>query len=134
MAQTFIILPPHPLEPEDWQTWIDEWHNFELVMGILSEEENVRVAMFLADIGREANCIYKMFKWDANGDDKKLNKIIKKFLEYCILKKNKIYECYVFNKRQQLEDETVDHYVTKLQHLATTCDFAQITEEQIIQD
>ena len=64
MAQTFVIPPPRPLEPEDWQTWIDEWHNFELATGISSKEENVRLATFLAVIGKEANRIYKTFKWD----------------------------------------------------------------------
>ena len=92
----------------------------------------MRLATFLAVIGREANRIYKTFKWDANGDDKKLSKIIEKFQEYCVPKKNEIYERCVFNKRQQLEDEMVDHRA--LRHLATTCDFVQITEEQIIRD
>jgi hypothetical protein len=40
----------------------------------------------------------------------------------------------MFNKRQQLDGESVDNYFTELRHLAETCHFENITEEQIIRD
>lgn len=48
--------------------------------------------------------------------------ILTKLSEYFILKRNKIYERYVFNSRSQKADENFDQFLTALRKLAATCE------------
>ena len=57
--------------------------------------------------------------------------ILKKTKEHCIGECNETYERYVFNRRDQEPNESVDAYVTALQKLAKTCNYGSLTESHI---
>uniref|UniRef100_A0A1X7U4B0 Retrotransposon gag domain-containing protein n=1 Tax=Amphimedon queenslandica TaxID=400682 RepID=A0A1X7U4B0_AMPQE len=61
-------------------------------------------------------------------DAVKLSKLLDKFEEYCISRKNITWERHVFNTRNQQPDETVDQYVRRR---AKTCEFGALTESLI---
>ena len=48
---------------------------------------------------------YTTIVWDADGDDKKINKVLMKFEEYCEPKKNVSYERYCTYFSQELKIE-----------------------------
>ena len=50
-----------------------------------------------------------------------------------MVKKNVIYERYVFNKRDQEAGETFDNYVSTLRTLAQSCEF-EMLRDQLIRD
>ena len=52
------------------------------------------------------------------------------FVDKC----NVTFECFQFHSRQQAEEETFEQYVTILRQLARTCQFNQLTLEEVLQD
>ena len=60
--------------------------------------------------------------------------MLKEFEEHCSPRQNTIYERYRFQCRNQVAGETGSHYLTELRHAAESCDFANITNSQIIRD
>ena len=57
----------------------------------------------------------------AEGDDKKIDKVLQKFVEHCEPRKNISYERFKFFSRAQESGETIDQYVTVLRKLSETC-------------
>ena len=69
-----------------------------------------------------------------NEDQRKDSEVIlKKMKEYYIGECNETYERYVFNRRDQEPNESVDAYVTctALQKLAKTCNYVSLTDSHI---
>ena len=50
-------------------------------------------------------------------DNQVLNKVVKKCEEFCIMETNETYKRFIFNRRDQEENESIDQYVTVLQFL-----------------
>ena len=59
------------------------------------------------------------------------NVVIRKFTEYCVPRKNVVYERYQFNTRNQQEGESNDAYVTDLRLKAATCEFGELHDSMI---
>ena len=95
----------------------------------------MQVATILTVIGKEAREVYATFNdWENDGDDKKITPVLKKFGEYCEPRKNIPFERFKFNRRMQEPGETYDQYRTALQKLADSCNFEEITPEEILRD
>jgi hypothetical protein len=100
----------------------------------LSQEESIfRVAVFLTCAGEEAAELVDTFTFDDEGDREKIDCVLKKFEEYCVLRTNETYETYRFNQRGQKEDESVDAYLAELRKLAKNCHF-EAMEDRLIRD
>ena len=54
-----------------------------------------------------------------------------KFEKYCVPRKNVIYERYIFHTRVQLEDESIDSFVTDLRLKSKTREFGELKESLI---
>ena len=52
-----------------------------------------------------------------------LSKIIEKLDEFTIGEVNETYKRYIFNRRNQDQDESINAYITALQSLVKTCGF-----------
>ena len=69
----------------------------------------------------------------ANETERKtLSKIIEKFDEFAIGEVNETYERYVFNGRNQGQDESIDAYIAALRSLAKTCGFCACLADSLI--
>ena len=62
---------------------------------------------------------------------KQATKVLEKFESFCNPRKNTIYGRYVFFSRNQDNGESIDHYVTALKNLASTCEFGALKESFI---
>ena len=60
--------------------------------------------------------------------------VIAKFDKHFIAETNEMYERYLFNKRLQEYDESMDIYVTAIRNLAKTCSFCECLHESLIRD
>ena len=67
-------------------------------------------------------------------DRQVLSKVIEKFEEFCIGETNETYERFIFNRRGQEENESIDQYVTVLRKLAQTCNFCNCLHDSLIRD
>ena len=65
-------------------------------------------------------------------DNQVLNKVVEKFEEFCIGETNETYERFIFNRRDQEENESIDQYVTVLGKLAQTCNFRSCLHDSLI--
>ena len=86
---------------------------------------------FLNVIGPAALDVYHTFEWDADGDNKKLDKIQQKFEEYFNPQRNETFERHVFQTRRQSPTETVDQFVTDLRVKASSCNFGPLTDSML---
>ena len=57
--------------------------------------------------------------------------ILEKMKQYGIGECNETYERYVFNRRDQESNESVDAYVTALRQLVKTCNYGSLTDSLI---
>ena len=60
--------------------------------------------------------------------------IIEKFDESTIGEVNETYERYIFNGRNQGQDESIDAYITALRSLAKTCGFCDCLADSLLKD
>jgi len=81
---------------EEWEMFE---HGFDLfVTATVSSDkpEPTCMAMFLFAIGTEACRVFNSFKFAAEADKKKLDKVKDKFRGYCTPRKNEVLERYKF--------------------------------------
>ena len=60
--------------------------------------------------------------------------IIEKFDEFTIGEVNETYERYIFNGRNQGQDESIDAYITALRSLAKRCGFCDCLANSLLRD
>ena len=54
--------------------------------------------------------------------------------DHFIGKRNETYDRYVFNKRDQKPDESIEDYITTLQTLASTYNFCDCLKDSLLRD
>jgi len=140
MATGFSLPPPPPLDIHDasvaekWKRFKLAWDNYALATELNKKSEAVQVATFLTIIREEFRDVYSTFSWAEEGDAKKLKAVLDKFAEYCTPRKNIFFERYRYNQRVLEAGETYDQYRTALRRLAESCEFANITPDEILRD
>ena len=128
--------PPEPLSlegnlSENWRRWKQRFEFYRDASGISGKEEKTQAATLLHVVGAEALEVYNNFTWDKDGDNMKVKQIMAKFEAYCNPRKNVTWERHVFNNRNQLPGEPIDHFVTDLRTKAKTCEFGTLTDSLI---
>ena len=53
---------------------------------------------------------------------------VNKFIDYCMPKKNLVYERFVFNTCNQNQGQTIDSYVTELRTKAQSCEYDELKD------
>ena len=97
-------------------------------------DENLKTAMFLSVIGEDALEMFDGMDFTPETDRRILSKVVGKFEEFCIGETNETYERFIFNCRDQEENESIDQYVTVLRKLAQTCNFCSCLHDSLIRD
>lgn len=116
------------------QSWKDSWFHYATTTKFTEEDKEIQVATFLTCIGKEARRAYYTFELKASEDKLCLNGVIQKIEEYCLTRANIPFERYKFNRRQLLDGETFDTYLTELRQLANHCDFTSQTPDEVLRD
>ena len=117
-----------------WRSYKQVWVNYCLISGLNSQTEEYKVAFFLHCLGTERLKIYNGFQFENEPDRKILAKVLEKFDEFTLGHTNETYERYVFNSRNQEEQESIDAYVTVLRNLAKSCNFCECMRDSLIKD
>ena len=128
--------PPKALQmdgdlAENWKRFKQRFDLYLEATGASEKEDKTQACLFLHVIGDDALDIYNNFKFDTAGDNVKLDKIKKKFDEYCNPKKNQTFERHKFFTCVQKADENIDSYVNELRTKAKTCEFGDLTDSLI---
>ena len=116
---------------ENWKSFRHEWKFYELAAGIHKKAQEVQVASLLYVIGKEGMDMYETFQWKNSSDALKIDKVLEKFQERCVPACNETYQRYVFFKREQLSNESLDSYKTALMKLSESCGFGTLRESLV---
>ncbi|KAK3749305.1 hypothetical protein QZH41_020082 [Actinostola sp. cb2023] len=98
-----------------------------------TQTEEYRMAFFLYSIGTKAIKTYNSFDM-TDETHRNLSEIMKEFDKYAIGETNETYERYIFNSRDQKEEENIDRYVAELRTLAQSCGFCKCLNDSLIRD
>jgi hypothetical protein len=116
---------------EQWTTWKDEFMLYiTLAMGDKSDSQKIGLLQYL--IGKEGRAIMNTFKLNAeNPDTYTLAKVVKRFDENVVAKRNVTVERYKLFTRNQGEAESLDNYITELKKLGGTCELGELEESLV---
>ena len=115
---------------ENFRKFKQQFQIYMTASGLIDKEDVVTSSTLLHIIGTDSLEIFNTFTWEENGDDKKVDKILEKFEEYCKPRKNIVFERHLFNTRTQ-GDESVDVFITDLKILAKNCEFGDLKDSLI---
>ena len=120
--------------PVKWQQFSRAWSNYETrksgsEQGTKDKER--RTATLLTCIGSNALDVIDVMEFEIEDQRKDPAVILEKMDKYCIGECNEAYERYVFSRRDQEMNESVEAYVTALRKLAKTCDYGALTDSLI---
>ena len=98
--------PPAPLNVEDrahrgenWRRFERDWKIYEQATKISIEAPEVRVAVLLNIIGRDALDMYDTFDWGDNPEHKdNIEKVLEQFRNRLVPESNETYERYKFSE------------------------------------
>eukprot|EP00731_Ephydatia_muelleri_P036805 Em0328g2a len=112
----YSLAPPEPFDfskPDEWPRWKRRFEQFRFASG-LSEEDNQRqVCTLLYCLGEGAEDV--LSSTNISGDERKAySAVLKKFDDFFQIRKNIIFERARFNRRDQLDGETADEYISAL--------------------
>ena len=85
-------------------------------------------------LGPKGLQIYNSITYNQGEDENDVALIIEKLENIIVGQTNVIYERYVFNNRNQREDENIDSYVAELRRLSKTCQFCDCLQSSLIRD
>ena len=115
-----------------WEKFYEQFEWYLCAIGLDEASDMRKISLFLNVAGAEAQRIFGTFTFVEGTDDpKKYADVINKFTNFCMPKKNLVYERYVFNICVQKEGQNVDSYVTELRHKAQTCDYGELKDSLI---
>ena len=81
---------------ENWRRFKQQFEIYEIASGWARKDGKVRAMTLLHVVGSEALEVYNTFQWDADDDNKKVDKIMEKFEINCNPRKNLTFERILF--------------------------------------
>ncbi|KAL4721170.1 hypothetical protein ACJJTC_004946 [Scirpophaga incertulas] len=105
----------------NWNLFRKQLLNFMVAKELEEKKDEVKIAILLNCIGLEGNKIYETF--EKQEGKLSFKKVLQEFDKYFIPRKNVVFNRYQFFKREQIEIESFDAFLTELRILANKCDF-----------
>ena len=88
-----------------------------------NEPDVTKISTLLSVAGPEAQEVYGTFTYETDELPKAYAGVMNKFIDYCMLKKNLVYERFVFNTCNQNQGQTIYSYVTELRTKFQSCEY-----------
>ncbi|CAG9831128.1 unnamed protein product [Diabrotica balteata] len=109
----------------EWKFWKQKFQLFLTAFGKSEKPDHIKIGILVNQLGDEGLKIFNTFEYENVGDDQKYNVVLCKFDTYCSPLKNLFFEHFKFFKRDKLQNESIDQFVTALKQLASTCEFTK---------
>ena len=127
--------PPPPLDAKkgasEWKLFKQMWENYVIVTKLAEEPEEYRRALFLHTVGPDGLRVYNGLKL---GQNPTVQNIIDAFDTHFIGQVCETYERFVFNSRDQGDEESIEDFVAALRTLAKTCNFHNDMYDSLMRD
>ena len=109
MAQ-IRLQPPDPFNfrnPDDWPRWKRRFQQFREASGLSEAAASKQTSTFLYCLGEEAEAV--LSSTNATAEERAdYDSVLAKFDSFFRVRKNVIYECARFNRRDQQSGETAE--------------------------
>jgi len=132
------LRPPGPLSMdsvgETWKIFKQKWSNYSIITNLDAQEVKYKTALLLHTLGDEALKVYNGFHFQTPEDQRTITEIMEKFDSFAVGEINVTYERFIFNKRQQMEGENFETFLSGLRHLSKTCDYCADCHDSILRD
>ena len=125
--------PPEPFNfarPDDWSRWKRRFEQFRVASGLDSESGAKQVSMLLYCMGGEAEMVLTSVGVKKK-EKEEYEEVMRKLDKHFQVRRNVIFERARFNRRDQLDGETAEKYITELYSLVEHCDYGTMTEEML---
>ena len=132
MASLHLEVPEHFdfCSLDDWPRWKKRYEQFRLAYGLVSESETRQISTLLYCLGGDAEDV--LSSTNITEDEwKQYSKVLEKFDSHFQVQRNLIFERARFNKRDQLEGESAEQYITALYQFAERCEYGNFKSEMI---
>ncbi|GBO20528.1 Uncharacterized protein K02A2.6 [Araneus ventricosus] len=116
--------------PCNWSKWKMRFERYRIASGLSTKTGNEQVNSLLYIMGEQAEDIFSSFGLSETEQDD-FDIVLKKFNDHFVVKKNTIFECAQFNKRVQLDGESVNTFITALYTLSEHCEYGVLHDELI---
>lgn len=137
-AVTLGLPPPSQVDVkgdnvvENWIYFKLQYENYSIATGLDKKPREVQVATLLSIIGKD--CLKIFTRLDIDNDKKSSAQGILEALDaYFQPDKNVVYERFIFGSANQEAYESIDQYVCRLRHLASSCKYENL-ESELIRD
>lgn len=111
-----------------WQKFKREFEFFLIAAEMTEKSDEVKLSLLFLAMGNEATELLNTL--DLTSVNKKIyKKVIEAYEKHCCLKKNIIFERFMFLSRNQLPEEPIDEFINDVRKLATTCDYTDKDEQ-----
>ena len=129
-----VSLQPPPTfgfdEPDEWPKWRCRFKQFRMASGLSKEDDVRQVSILLYCLGEEADDI--LTSTNITDDHrKKYSVVLAKFDSHFKVCKNVIFERARFNRHEQEEGETIEHFISTLYELSEDCEYGEMRNEMI---
>ena len=130
------IKPPSPLVFDNnitanWKLFKQKWSNYSVITNLNKQNNEYQVALLLHTIGDEALKIYNSFNFKTPDSKRTVAEIIKKLDDFAIGEINETYERFVFNSRNQQDNENFDTFLSAINNLSKICNFVVIVRTHV---
>ncbi|CAG9827339.1 unnamed protein product [Diabrotica balteata] len=129
MTDTCKVLKPFSFQGNnivhEWKFWKQKFQLLLTTSDKSEKPDHIKIAILLNQLGDEGLKIFNTVEYENVRDEQKYNIVLCKLDTYCSPLKNLIYEHFKFFKRDQLQNESIDQFVTPLKQLTSTCEFKE---------
>ncbi|KAL4127438.1 hypothetical protein QTP88_011609 [Uroleucon formosanum] len=117
---------------ENWRVFREAFEIYIEAAGLTTASNKRQVAIFLNLVGKEGLERYNTLTFENADDNKKIDQVLKAFQDYCKPKKNILHSRYIFYKRSQKENESIEEFLSACRGLIKDCEFN--SHEEILRD
>ena len=126
---TYQVPNPTPMRlkgdlKNNWKIFKEEWDDYIIATKLDEEDKKVQAATLKRVMGSECKERLKALELTA-AQQQDPAVILEKLTAHFTPVKNKLYDRCVFSEAHQLPNETIDQYVLRLRHLASSCDWGE---------
>jgi hypothetical protein len=114
----------------NWKNVQEEYNDYEIATGLNEKDATVQVATLRSLMGSE--CRKRLANLHLTEDQAKDKKVVLESLaKEFTPKRNVLYDRYLFFKAEQLGNELIDDYISRLRHLIEPCRFGDLQDEML---
>ena len=118
-------------KPGEWPDWKQRFVRFRTATKLDKEDGAVQVSSLIYAMGSESENIYRSFAFDEEGQRNDFDRVLTKFDEYFVPRRNVIHERACFHQRVQRPGEKAETFIRALYELSEHCDFGASRDENI---